>query len=490
MTICLFILVAMNLPAVPKYTDKETALRLAKVLDEGSYGRYTITSTYVQNEDINNYYLSVILSDGSAKKWYIDQIYKWSRDDMLILSDNRALIFLDPQDTRFQVLDKNEFHKLALQANVYVKEFKGEDPLQGQRFRFRIKNFSLISPTETAFGRDDNGSKYRYIIDLYNGNRELFTYEDAYKLMRDDLLRMEASFEAPTFEKAYHITRILPHEKTQSDNGVSQFGIELQFNQSIELKGEHFPFIIYETNVKDRRTGKLKKEFFIDFTVPNSEEKFEVKPINNLEYLYNVHLLKDPKYPRRLILRSSFNPSVMDIPPIVYKNGENSIYLNFFNLVDQSVLSRGMLLEAKERKQAEQSSLKEIKVKKVLKKETDYSRAFIAATELHKESQAIREPIPKIDKLNESIKQFEKAALLAEQDAQLYSALMQRNKLRNTVIVLSLDYVKNKLATETVASSEVDRLTSMLDQAESFTRNQKVIENIDMLRDKLSSVQQ
>lgn len=487
--LCAFIMTTFNLVAVPKYTNKETALRLAKVLDEGTFGRYTITSTYVQNEDINNYYISVILSDGSAQKWYIDQIYKWSRDDRLTLANNKALLFLDLQDSSFEVLDKNEFHKLALQATVFVKQFMGDDPLQGKTFRFKVKNFSLISPTETAFGRDRNGSKYRYIVDLFNGNRELFTYEDAFMIQKNNHLMIEESSSAPTFERAYHITRLVPHAKATSENGVSQFGLEVQFNQAVILEGDHLPYVIYEKNKFNNQTKKYKKEFLIDFTIPNCEEKFEVNVIKNLEYLYNIHVLKDPKYPRRVILRSSFNPSVMDIPPIVYRNGENSAYINFFNLVDQSVLSRGMLLEAKQRKEAEQASLKQIKIKRVIKKESDYSRTFIAATELHKESQAIREPLPKIQKLSDSIKQFEKAALLAESDSQLYSALMQRNQLRNTVIVLSLDYVKNKIATENVSVSEVDELTSMLDQSESYTRNQKVLKNIEILRDKLSALQ-
>lgn len=478
-----------NLLAVPKYTDKETALRLAKVLDEGTFGRYTITSTYVQNEDVNNFYISVILSDGSAKKWYIDQIYKWSRDDRLILSKNRALLFLDLQDSKFQVFDKNEFHKLALQANVFIKEYESDDPLYGQRFRFRVKNFSLISPTETAFGRDSKGSKYRYIIDLYNGNREFFTYEDAYKIQNEQRLLIETDFSMPTFEKAYHITRILPHSREESEDGVSQFGVEIQFNQAIQLDGMHFPYIIYEHDRLDEQTKKNIKEFLIDFTIPNSEEKFDVKPINNLEYLKDIHILKDPKYSRRLILRSSFNPLILDIPPIVYKNGENSIYINFFNLVDQSVLSRGMLLEATQRKEAEQSSLKEIKVKKVMKKDSDYSQAFISATELHKESQAIRDPLPKINKLLSGIKQFETAALLAGNDSQLYSALMQRNNLRNTVIVLSLEYVKEKIAAESVSSSDAPELIRMLDQAESFSRNQTIINNIEALRERLNSLQ-
>lgn len=237
------ILSAFQLFAVPKYTDKETALRLARVLDEATFGRYTVTSTYVQNEDINNYYISVILSDGSAKKWFIDQIYQWSRDDRLILSGNRVLLFPDLEDSNFYILDKNQFHKLALQGNVFIKEFDKGDPLHGMKLRFRIKNFSLIAPDETAFGRDSRNSKYRYIIDLYNGNRELLTYEDAYRIQTEELLVNEKSFSSTTFEKAYHVTRIVPHRKGLSDNGVSQFGVEIQFNQPVQLEGDHFPFL-------------------------------------------------------------------------------------------------------------------------------------------------------------------------------------------------------------------------------------------------------
>ncbi len=124
-----------------------------------------------------------------------------------------------------------------------------------------------------------------------------------------------------------------------------------------------------------------------------------------------------------------------------------------------------------------------------LSRYSEYSRAFITAVESHKESQAMKGSTTRIRKLQESIKLFEEAALLAEKDSQLYSALMQRNKLRNTVIVLSLDFVKTKLAREDVTIDDVNELTSLLDQAESFTRNQQVLKNIDRLREKISSIQ-
>ena len=37
----------------PKYTDKENALNLASILDKGMFGRYTISSAYVQNDNIH-----------------------------------------------------------------------------------------------------------------------------------------------------------------------------------------------------------------------------------------------------------------------------------------------------------------------------------------------------------------------------------------------------------------------------------------------------
>ncbi len=472
---------------VPKYTDKQTALKMAKVLDKGTFGRYTISSTYVQNDNVSKYYISVILSDGSSQKWFISQIHKWSRDDKLQLSNNRALLFLDLRDTKFVVLDKNEFHKLALRSKVFTKEFGAGDLLRGKKFRFRIKNFSLISPTEAAFGRDDTGSKYRYIIDLFNGMRELLTYEDAFRIQEKEYLRIEPDPNFPTYERAYHVTKIVPYPKTPSVDGVSQFGIEIQFDQPIRLSGDQFPYEIFERKRYKRRTRKTEKEFTLDITIPNSEKKYEIRPIKNLEYLYNVKIVTDPQYPKRLLLRTSFNPMVMDIPPVIYKNGENSIYVNFFNLVDQTVLSRGMLLQAKKRRAAEQKSVKRIPIAKAVRIESDYDRAFVAAMEIHKQSQIVREPVARINKLLTGIRQFEEAALLAKKDAELFNALSKRNHLRESVIALTIDYVKSLLAKEDLGGANAENLIGLLGQAESFTRAKQVLKNIEELREKLDA---
>jgi len=486
----IFFLIGGAANGIPKYTDKQTALSLAKVLDKGTFGRYTISSTYVQNDTVKDYFLSVILSDGSAHKWYIDQIYKWSRDDKLRLSNNRNLLFLDTRDSRFVVLDKNKFHRLALQANVYIKVFKKNDPLAGKKFRFQIKSFNLISPAETAFGRNEKGSKFRYIISLYNGMTELLTYEDAYMLRRNNYLLMEEQLEQDTFGRAYHVTKILPHAKGQIVDGVSQFGLEIQFDQPIQLKGEQLPYEIYERKRLDRRTRKMVQEFVLDITIPNSEKKFEVRPIKSLEYLHDIKVVKNPRFPQRLLLRSVFNPMVMDIPPVVYKNSDNSMYVTFFNLIDQSVLSRGMLMEAEKRRAAEKDSIREIRVTKAIKTNSDYGRAYVLAVETHKQSQTIRDELTRIDKLMGSIKQFEEAALFAETDAQLFNALTKRNQLRENVIIISMDYVKAKLTKSALGEADVQGLLNLLNQAESFTGKREMLKNIESLREKLVARQQ
>jgi hypothetical protein len=475
---------------VPKYTDKETALELARFLDKGNFdNRYTISSTYVQNDNIQDYYISVILSDGSSQKWYINQIYKWSRDDKLKLANNQSILFPDNNDSRFVILDKNKFHRLALKANIYVKEYEAGDPLEGNQFRFLIKSFNLINPGEIAFGRNARGSKYRYIIDLFNGISELLTYEDAYGLMKNKHLFYEQQLTAPTFERAYHVTKIVAHEKKIPEDGVSQFGIEILFDQPIQINGDHFPYEIYERTQYNKRTKSQKQEFVLDITLPNSEKKFEIAPISNLEYLYNISVVKNPKYSKRVLLRASFNPTVMDLPPVVYKNSDNSVFVSFFNLIDQTVLSRSMLLEAKKREDAERASAKDIRITKAIKKDSDFGRAFINAANAAKESDGITDLKLKQEKLITGIKLFEEAALYAETDDQLFSALSSRNQLRETYIATAIKVVTQKLGTETLDNSEVSDAMLILDQAEAFTGNQQLLKKIDVLREKVIAKQ-
>ena len=258
---------------------------------------------------------------------------------------------------------------------------------------------------------------------------------------------------------------------------------------SIQINGDHFPYEIYERVQYNKRTKAKKQEFILDITLPNSEKKFEIAPIANLEYLYNISVVKNPKYSKRVLLRASFNPTVMDLPPVIYKNSDNSVFVSFFNLMDQTVLSRGMLLEAKKREEAEQSSAKDIRITKAIKKDSDFGRAFINAANAAKESDGITDLKLKQEKLIAGIKLFEEAALYAETDDQLFSALTSRNQLRETYIAAAIKVVTNKLGMDTLNNSEVSDVMLTLDQAEAFTGNQQLLKKIDKLREKVIAKQ-
>lgn len=489
-TIAILALSLSQAMAMPKYTDKENAMALARVLDKGNFGRYTVASTYVQNATPKDYYISVILSDGSSHKWYMDQIYKWSRDDKLLLAENRSLLFLDPRDTRFVVLDKNVFHRQALQANVYVKQYNPGDPLEGQKFKYQIKSFNLISPHETAFGRDETGAKFRYIIDLMNGTSELLTYESAYKLLKNNQLLAAKELGSDVLGRAYGVNKIVPSSKGMIEDGVAQFGVEIQFDSTIALEGENFPIEIYERKLYNKRTRHYTKEFVMDITIPNSEKTNMIRPVPSLEYLHNIEVVNNSKYPKRTFLRASFNPKVLDIPPVVYKNSDTSVYVNFFALIDQTVISRGMLLEEKEREKAERQTYRTIRVKKSIKSDSDYGRAFIAGLETQKMALTIKDEQAKIEKLLEAIRQFEESALYAESDAQLYNALTKRNQLRENVITLTMEFIENRLKQPNFGGSSAKNLLDQLDRAETFTGSPEVLKSIEQLREKLIAAQE
>ena len=483
---CLILSIAaffLSVPAfgVPKYTNKETALALAKMLDKGRFHQFTISSTYVQNENNRDYYISVILSNGSSQKWYIDQIYKWSRDDIIRLSNNRSLLFRNLEDSRFDVLNKNKFHEMALKANVYIKTFPEGDPLAGKQFRFRIKSFNLINPSEIAYGRDRTGSKYRYLVELFNGLTEQLTYEDAYRIFQDKHLLREDTFTLPTLERAYQVTGIVAREKENQEGDISPFGIEVQFDQEIELEGEHFPYEIYERKQYNKRTRKSKKEFVLDITIPNSEMRLEIPPIKNLEYLYDIQVVRNPKYRKRLFLRASLNPTVFNIPPVVDKNGDKSVYITFFNVVDQTIPDRGVLLNVKSRAEVERRSEKTIQIKVPAQEDSDFTRAFEVAREMKVKVHSETEAAEKRKTLREGIKLFEKAALQAKTDKELISALSGRNEMREEFIVIALDSVKAELGKET-GSYRLAELKQILDQAEAFTNDEKDLQTIEELR--------
>jgi hypothetical protein len=90
----------------------------------------------------------------------------------------------------------------------------------------------------------------------------------------------------------------------------------------------------------------------------------------------------------------------------------------------------------------------------------------------------------RIEKLLESVKQFEEAALFAKTDKQLFDALTKRNVLREQVIVLSSGYVNSELS-KRPGGADTQSLLFILDRAESLTGKERLIRSIERLRDKV-----
>lgn len=465
--------------AFPKYTDKATILKLAKALDKGMLGKLKITSTYFKNDSPDHYYISAILSDGSTHNWSIDQIYEWTKNEKLKLQDNQILIFPYTNSPSFYILEKNKFHHLALRAKVFVKSYQGSDPLSGNVFRYQIKSFNLIAPTENAFGKNKKGYRYHYVLLLENRTRELLTYPDAYHIMKSKGLEITST--KPVLRKAYHVSKIIPNIKSTPQNGISQFGVNIVFNKPILFGKNHFPIEFYEKSVIDRKNRSTKQQFMIDITLPNSEKKFEIHSIKNLEYLQNIHIAKDYRFPKRLLLRASFKPDVVNIPPVVTKTGDRTITVTFFHMIDQTVYSRQMLLNEKQRQQQIRLSEKRVKVSKV-NRNSQYGKFFIAGVDLLNGAKTVNDLAQLIDKLLKSIQNFEKAGLFSKNDHELLQALKQRNEIRKTVVSKTLILVRKKIGQEGINKAQ---LIQRLEKAESFTQNEKILAQIEELKLKL-----
>ncbi|HJL85699.1 MAG TPA: hypothetical protein QF623_01105, partial [SAR324 cluster bacterium] len=174
-----------SVQAFPEYTSRENAIRLADVLDKGFFRGSRITSVFVKNRGEDEYYLQAILDDGSSRLWTLDSIYDWSKNDDLILSGNRALIFPVAGSTEFDILYKNDFYRMVLQATAYLKIFGPHDPMEGKNIQMAIRKFRIIDfGEEGSYSTDEMGHRYRFVLELENGIREFLTYYDAYRLFQ------------------------------------------------------------------------------------------------------------------------------------------------------------------------------------------------------------------------------------------------------------------------------------------------------------------
>ncbi len=491
--VCLVIGVPSAGFAMPKYATKTEALKLANALNGGTIGEKTISVAFVRNHGVKEFFLNVILSDGTSHVWYVDKIYQWVQTDELQLKNNRVLLFLNPHETKFVIFDKNKFHRLALQSHTYVKRFAMGDPLAGQNLNFSIKNFNLISVHEKGFGYNNQGEKYRYIIDLYNGDKELLTYKDAYYAMLNHNFKMgrsQGQDEGQVLLKhAYHVRSLTIGTKEAVKPNIEQFGIELRFDTPIQLKAKNFPIEIYEKRIFNKKTKEFEKQYILDIIIPNSEEKYYIPEIANLEYLHNIRVMPSPGYRKRMVLRARFNPEVLDILPSIEVNSDKSIYVSFFSMIDQSILNRRMLLEAEKRRQLEKTTERTITVQRHDWGNTKFGEYFLAAVHAQELAQSDANLESGLDNMMKAIDLFTQAALYAKNDANLQRALNLRNQLQEQIAMLTLQLVATMMHNvDAMDSSEYRQLIERLDTAEKYTSDAELLRQIATMRKRLVAI--
>ena len=327
--------------AVSKYTDKENALNLAEALDKGIYRNRLVTATFIQSVGKGQYFIKAVLDNGAEHNWNLRRIRALSKNDAIVLSRNRALVFLTDNSNEFAVLDKTRFSQLALIANVYVKRYKSSDVLAGKKIAFGIQRFNLVRLLGVRPGQDEKGYPHRYVLDLENGQREKLSYLDAYYTLHENGLLQDGAGVGAVMRRPYRIEKITPiHLKPLGASGTGKFGVELTFDRPIDLSAGFFPFRFFENGGGSLGTSGAK--FVVEVTAPNAVLGRRVKTINSLEYLRNIHVVPDGRNPVRIILRAVVTPAVINFPPEVEVSG-STVRVSFTKVMDQTVYDRQTL---------------------------------------------------------------------------------------------------------------------------------------------------
>lgn len=429
--------------AAPRFTNKDTALELAKVLDKGVFRGKLISATFVQSPDVGDYQVKVVLDDGTELNWNIDQIRLWSQDDSITLSKNRVLVFPSLETNEFGILDKNEFTRKALRARVYAKHYSGSDVLAGQAIDFAVLRFNLVPLLRLKSSRDEMGYLHHYVLDFETGQREFLSYLDAWRtLNRNGLLEQPGS--EPVMHETYRLQglRTVPLQRIV-ENGTGTFAVEMQFDRPVELRPEHFPFRLYE-----RRLGKgspLDNDIVLEVTAPNAILPKDVAGIDALEYLNEIRAVPDGRNQNRVLLQAMIAPEVLTQPPDVAVKGR-TVSVVFTKVEDQSVFDRKALHEAELRRKQERLLAPSLTPAEAEQRRLYRQHMETGLGQLDK-ARAQADPVQRYEQLLASLANFREAAIQASSDQQLQEALRQRNNLVERVPGLILQLADEVLAT-------------------------------------------
>ncbi len=457
--------------AMPEYTSRENALYLAKVLDKGLFQQKRIASTFVKNKQSHQYYLQVILDDGSSHEWKINRIYEWSLNDTLLLSKNRVLVFPDPESADFQVLDKRQFYKRALAAYAFQKNYSDHDLLTGQSLKFAIRKFGLIQPNvEGLYQTDEHGNRYRYTLDFKNGIREVLTYLDAYQLLANGWL-LDATTSADfILERPFQAVGLSVFPKTLEDDlrNIWRFAIGIEFEQPVSLMPEHIPFQVVEETERSPQTGERQTRFFVQVMIPNSQITHEPEQIRSLEYLRNVQLVADTAHQNRIFLRAELNPEIFELRPYIELQ-DKLVLVNFFSVTDQSVVRKP-------------EATQEAPLQLPVKTQTLFEDSYLKAVEEIRTAQ--RSPVIgfKIERYIVALGHLKQAAIEASGDAEVVQALEQRDQLYQILPKMILQHTTEQLRrADKQFSREV--LLQQIQVAEDITINPQILKEFAKLKE-------
>ena len=414
------------LAAAPRFTNKDTALELAKVLDKGVFRGKLISSTFVQSPDVGDYLIKVVLDDGTELNWNIDQIRLWSQDDSITLQKNRVLVFPSLETNEFGILDKNEFTRMALRARVYAKHYSGSDVLAGQVIHFALHRFNLVDLLNLKPSRDEMGYQHRYVLDYETGERDFLSYLDAWRTLNRHGL-MEAPAGEPVMHSTYRLQslRAVPLQRIV-ENGTGRFAVEMQFDRPVELRPGHFPFRLYE-----RKPGKgstpLDNNLVLEVTAPNAILPTEINRFDALEYLNEIRAVPDGAHQNRVLLQAMIAPEVLTQPPEVEVKGRN-VAVIFTKVEDQSVFDRKALHQAELRRKQERLLAPTLSPTEVEQRRLYRQHMETGLGQLDK-GRAQSDLAARYEQLLASLANFREAAIQASSDLELEEALRQRNNL-------------------------------------------------------------
>ncbi len=424
--VCLFLFLGTALHAFPKYTSRENAIKLADVIDKGFYRGTNITTVFVKNRGEDEYYLQAILDDGSSRMWTLDNINDWTKNDELILSGNRALIFPMKGSTEFAVLEKNKFYRKIITAGAFIKTYETHDVLEGISLVYAIRKFRIIQQgDERHYTSDESGHRYRYVLELENGSKEYLTYPDAYRLMQNDAL-LESSLKGETVHRRpFRVREIadVPRQLEDELRNIWSFGVEVFFDRPVTLKSSQFAYQIVEQNLRDPETGMRRNQFFVHVVFPNTIKIRDVPGFRNLEYLRYVEVVTDVEHQQRVMLRAQVNPEAIELPPYVEVTDGHSVIVRFFTVTDQSVAQPEGYLRTETPVTAARMMISPEGPK------TDFERAYLRAVELIRSAQRQGNNHLKVESYLGALEALRIASLRADNDAQIAQTLKQRDML-------------------------------------------------------------